>query len=94
MRIQLWCAAGQVECFESQVAQAVDNQLNRALVHDLTPVWSGSDMAMQALLIALIAQIHLKRVGVPAANRGEVGRSEVFEGVVHVLRAFLPKLTG
>ncbi len=84
VRAQLWCAAGQVQGGNAARAQHLQNQGRVLGVHHLGAVGAGRDVAVQAALVALVAQVDLKCLQALAADRREVGGCEQGQGGVHL----------
>ena len=84
-RIQLGRTAGQVERIERQSVEGGDDTFDGSAVHDLVPIGSGGDVAMQALLVAAIAKIDLQRRRGPTNDRRKRGRDQLVQGIEHML---------
>ena len=84
MGIELGCAAGDVQCGECASTKYGKDLLDRLARHHLFALRSGVDMAMEARLIALVAEIDLQRVGAPPGDGREIGGPKKGEGSVHL----------
>ena len=84
VRVQFRGAAGQVERGHRASFEHVDHEVDRVAIHDLGAVRAGVDVAVQAGLVAAVAEVHLQRVERATLQRGEVGPDEQRQGGVHV----------
>ena len=74
VNIELWRAPGQIQRCNPSVAQHLQDQINGICIHHLGARRSGVHVAVQAALVALVAQIDLQSVQPVAANGGEISR--------------------
>ena len=81
--VQLGGAAGQVERFDLCMAQHTQHGVDRVGVHRLGAVRASVDVAVQAALVAAVAQVDLERGQAAAAQGGEVGAHQERQGGVH-----------
>src|SRR6266705_2362781 len=95
MRIQLGCAAGDVERADARGLEVAQHGVHRLPVHLLGARGTRVDVAVHAGLVALVAEVDLKRFqALPCAER-EIGDLEKGKRCVHRLfssyfRACLP----
>ena len=76
MLVQLGCTAGEVERFDAPALQHLEHQVDGGCLHHLGAVRAGIHVAVQARLIALVAEVDLQRVEVLAAQGREVGAGQ------------------
>ena len=73
MRVQLRGAAGQVQRGQLPHSQHLQHQGCGVGIHHFGALRAGVDVAVQAALVALVAQVHLQRVQGGATQRREIG---------------------
>ena len=61
MGIQLRCPARYVELAQLRDLEKAKHQIDGVRSHLFFPIWAGIDVAMDALLIAAIADVDLER---------------------------------
>src|SRR5258708_3173374 len=83
MRIELGCAAGDVESGDAPALQKFQRHVGDAAAHLLGAVRARSDMAMHAGLVAAIADVDLERVEPAAAKRREGNCFKTWQRFVH-----------
>ena len=84
MRIQFRRAAGEIERGGAGGAQEGEHRVDGVAVHLLGPVRAGVDVAVQAGLVAAVAEVDLQGVDAAAANRRKVRRLHQRKGGMHV----------
>ena len=72
MRIQLRGAAGQIKDRDLAAFQVLQNIVDGFPCHDLGALRPGIDMAVQTLLVAQIAQVHLQGLQGAAPDGGKI----------------------
>ena len=87
VHIEFWRAAGQVQRFQAPLAQHLQDQIHRRTVHRLSTGRPRVDMAVQAALVAAVAQVDLKCVQATSAQRREISLRKQGQGRVHGKRA-------
>ena len=81
--VQLRRPASQIQGLYLTRLQHLRNQGQRGLVHHLGSVGAGVDMAMQATLVAFVAQVDLQGLQGSALDGRELGLLQQWECVVH-----------
>ena len=81
--VQLRRATGQVQGAQTACSQHAGNQRQGVLIHHFDAIRAGVDMAVQATLVAQVAQVDLQRGQGLAANCGEIRVFQQWQGVVH-----------
>ena len=93
MRVELRRAAGQIQRLDAARLQHLQHQVDRAAVHLLSAVGAGVDMAVQAALVAAVAQVDLQRVQALARDGRKVSAGQQVDGGVHGrLKKVLPQM--
>jgi len=81
--MQFGGATGQVQRLDATRFQHLGDERQRLGVHHLGAVGPGVDMAVQARLVAAVAQVHLQGAQGLAADGREAGVGQKGEGGVH-----------
>jgi hypothetical protein len=83
VRIHLRCATGQVDQADLRCADEVEHAVQGVQTHLFGARRSRIDVAVQATLVAGVAQIELQDIGSASADRRKVGADEQGQGGVH-----------
>jgi hypothetical protein len=83
VRVQLRRTAREVQRRHLARPQHLDHLGDRVAVHHLGALRAGCDVAVQAALVALVAEVDLQGVERPAPDRREVGGGEQGQRGVH-----------
>jgi len=81
--VQLGCAAGDVEGLRLARTQHLEHQIDQVSAHLLGAVGAGVDMAVQATLVAAVADVDLQRLEAAPAQRREIGPGQQGQRGVH-----------
>ena len=92
MRIELGCAAGDVERRDPPALKKTEDDVGDFAAHLLGAVRTRADMAMHAGLVAAVADIDLQGVKPAAADRREGNFLQQRKGLVHA--GNVPEATG
>jgi hypothetical protein len=90
VRVQLGCAARQVELRHGSRFEEGEHVVDRFAAHHLDPARPGVHVAVQAALVALVAEVDLERVEPAARDRREIGNGHARQRCVH--RGTTPRL--
>ena len=83
VRVQLGRAAGQIQGCDAPLVQHLQHQIDRFAVHRFAAVRPGTDMAMDAALVAAVAEVDLQGVEPSALDRREIDGAQQVERGMH-----------